>query len=160
MRSTYDPVPGSLPLSRRSVSWKVLAEPAALLGGGRAVLLQVAHPKVGAGVEQHSGYARDPSARLFRTVDVMAKLSFASPEVSARQARLLERVHRRVVGTTDDGQPYEALDPSPGLGLGHPRRHRAAHVRAGSSRPSPEPSATSTTRTGSSSPRWFAPPPS
>jgi uncharacterized protein (DUF2236 family) len=110
--STYDPVPASLPLSRRSVAWKVLAEPAAFLGGGRAVLLQVAHPKVGAGVEQHSDYVRDPWARLFRTVDVMAKLSFASPEVSARRAHLLERVHGRVVGTTDDGQPYEALDPS------------------------------------------------
>jgi uncharacterized protein (DUF2236 family) len=108
----YDPVPDALPLGRRSVAWKVLSEPVAFLGGGRAVLLQVAHPKVGAGVEQHSTYATDPWARLFRTVDVMAKLSFGSPEVSARQTRLLEHMHRRVVGTSEAGEPYAALDPA------------------------------------------------
>ena len=103
-------VPDSLPLSRRSVSWRVNAEPFVFLGGGRALLLQVAHPKVAAGVEQHSTYASDPWGRLFRTVDVMAKLTFAAPEVSRAQAELLARMHRRVVGTTDDGQPYGALD--------------------------------------------------
>jgi uncharacterized protein (DUF2236 family) len=82
----------------------------AFLGGGRALLLQVAHPKVAAGVEQHSTYVTDPWGRLFRTVDVMAKLAFASPEVSAAQAKLLERMHRRVTGVTDDGEPYSALD--------------------------------------------------
>jgi uncharacterized protein (DUF2236 family) len=108
----YAPVPDALPLSRRSVAWKVLAEPVAFLGGGRAVLLQVAHPKVGAGVEQHSTYASDPWARLFRTVDVMAKLTFASPQVSRRQAQLLDAMHQKVVGTTEDGEPYHALDPA------------------------------------------------
>lgn len=109
---SYEPVPSALPLTRRSVSWEVLAEPVAFLGGARAVLLQVAHPKVGAGVADHSTYVSDPWARLFRTVDVMAKLSFGPPESSARQARLLERMHRRVVGTTPGGQPYDALDPA------------------------------------------------
>ena len=110
--AAYAPVPDALPLSRRSVAWKVLAEPVAFLGGGRAVLLQVAHPKVGAGVEEHSTYASDPWARLFRTIDVMAKLSFASPEVSEHQARLLDAMHKKVVGTTEDGEPYDALDPA------------------------------------------------
>lgn len=103
-------VPDQLPLSRSSIAWKVNAEPAVFLGGGRALLLQVAHPGVGAGVEQHSSYARDPWGRLFRTVDVMMKLSFASPEVSARQQRLLDKMHRRVRGVTDDGTPYDAHD--------------------------------------------------
>ena len=102
---------GALPLSRRSVAWRVNAEPYVFLGGGRALLLQVAHPKVAAGVEQHSTYVTDPWGRLFRTVDVMAKLTFGTPAVSKAQADLLERMHRRVVGTTDDGEPYHALDP-------------------------------------------------
>lgn len=93
------------------MSWRVNAEPVAFLGGGRALLLQVAHPKVAAGVEQHSTYASDPWGRLFRTVDVMAKLAFASPEVSDAQAKLLERMHRRVNGVTDEGEQYSALDP-------------------------------------------------
>ena len=101
----------SLPFDRRSVSWRVAAEPVVFLGGGRALLLQVAHPKVAAGVEQHSTYATDPWARLFRTVDVMTKLAFGSPEVSEQQSRLLDRMHSRVVGTTSDGEPYDARDP-------------------------------------------------
>jgi len=103
-------VPESLPLSHRSISWRVNAEPFVFLGGGRALLLQVAHPKVAAGVEQHSTYVSDPWGRLFRTVDVMAKLTFGAPAVSQAQADLLARMHRRVVGTTDDGEPYGALN--------------------------------------------------
>ena len=93
------------------MSWRVNAEPAVFLGGGRALLLQVAHPSVAAGVEQHSTYVTDPWGRLFRTVDVMAKLTFGSPEVSAAQTVLLERMHQRVNGVTEDGEAYGALDP-------------------------------------------------
>ncbi|MEY2403374.1 MAG: hypothetical protein QOD38_925 [Acidimicrobiaceae bacterium] len=93
------------------MSWRVNAEPVVFLGGGRALLLQVAHPKVAAGVEQHSTYATDPWGRLFRTVDVMAKLAFAAPEVSVAQSRWLERMHRRVAGVTEEGDRYTALDP-------------------------------------------------
>jgi uncharacterized protein (DUF2236 family) len=102
---------GSLPLSRSSEAWRVNAEPIVFAGGGRAVLLQVAHPGVGAGVEQHSTYASDPWGRLFRTVDVMMKLSFATPDVARRQERKLAAMHRRVVGTDEQGRPYNAMDP-------------------------------------------------
>lgn len=103
-------VPDQLPLSRTSVSWRVNAEPAVIAGGGRALLMQVAHPGVGAGVEQHSTYASDPWGRLFRTLDVMTKLAFGTPEQSARQQRMLDKMHRRVRGLTDDGTPYSAHD--------------------------------------------------
>lgn len=103
-------VPAELPLGRDSISWKVNSEPLVFAGGGRALLMQVAHPGVGAGVEQHSSYAKDPWGRLFRTVDIMMKLSFGSPEVSARQSRILEKMHRRVEGTTDLGERYSARD--------------------------------------------------
>ena len=106
-----EPQANALPLGRHSVSWRVNAEPVVFLGGGRALLLQVAHPKVAAGVEQHSTYVTDPWARLFRTVDVMMKLTFGTPSVSAAQARMLACMHRRVVGTSSEGEPYSALDP-------------------------------------------------
>src|SRR3954466_3650603 len=95
---SMDAVPASLPLSRRSVSWRVNAEPFVFLGGGRALLLQVAHPKVAPGGEQHSTYVSDPWGRLFRTVDVMAKLTFGAPAVSRARADMLTKMHRRVVG--------------------------------------------------------------
>lgn len=105
-------VPDELPLSRSSIAWRVNGEAAVFGGGGRALLLQVAHPGVGAGVEQHSSYASDPWGRILRTIDIMMKLSFGTPEVSARQQRILEKMHRRVSGTTDDGTPYHAMDPA------------------------------------------------
>lgn len=53
------PVTG-LPFRPGSVSWKVNMEPFIALGGGRALLLQVLHPLVAAGVEQHSNFTEDP----------------------------------------------------------------------------------------------------
>ena len=61
-------------------------------------------------MEQFSSYAKDPWGRLFRTIDVMMKLSFGTPLQSARQQRLLANMHRRVRGTTDAGAAYSALD--------------------------------------------------
>jgi len=86
-------------------------EPVIFLGGGRALLLQVAHPLVAAGVAEHSDYDRDPWRRLARTLDVMMKMAFGEPGESARQARALEARHRRVRGTSPDGVPYRASDP-------------------------------------------------
>lgn len=105
------PVAAGLPLSRSSLAWKVNAEPTAFLGAGRALLLQVAHPGVGYGVEQHSSYASDPWGRLFNTGDLMMKLTFGTPEQVRRQERVLRAKHRRVSGETDDGTRYHALDP-------------------------------------------------
>ena len=104
--------PTALPLGPGSVAYRVNTEPVPFLGGGRALLLQVAHPKVAAGVEQHSTYSSDPWGRLFRTVDVMLKLGFGSPEVSAQQSRKLAAMHKRVRGMTADGEAYDALDPA------------------------------------------------
>src|SRR3989440_9384676 len=43
-----------------SLTWRVNREGVLLLGGGAALVLQVAHPLVAAGVEEHSNYREDP----------------------------------------------------------------------------------------------------
>src|SRR5438270_738156 len=48
---------------------RVDSEPVLLLGGGRALLMQLAHPSVAAGVADHSDFRRDPMSRLQRTLD-------------------------------------------------------------------------------------------
>src|SRR4051812_12135631 len=94
-----------------SLTWRVNREGALLLGGGRALLLQVAHPLVAAGVAQHSNYREEPFARLYRTLDTVTTIVFGStPEAQAAAARL-HRVHTRVKGVADDGTPYVATDP-------------------------------------------------
>ena len=100
-----------LPLGRDSVMWRVSTEPAFLLPSGpRALLLQVAHPAVSAGVADHSDYESRPWVRLIGTLDVMNKLAFGTAEGSARQARRLRDRHAEITGTQPDGQPYRALD--------------------------------------------------
>jgi uncharacterized protein (DUF2236 family) len=105
-------VTNGLPLSRRSVLFRVAAEPSLLLTSGpRALLLQVAHPAVAAGVAQHSDYRSRPWTRLVRTLAVVTAITFADPERSRRAASQLRRRHAEVSGTTEDGSAYEALDP-------------------------------------------------
>jgi len=104
--------PSGLPFRRGSMTWIVNMEPVIALGGGRALLLQVLHPLVAAGVEQHSNFAQDPFRRGFRTADMMLKLAFGSDEISRRQSDLLRRMHERVHGVSSDGVPYSAMDPA------------------------------------------------
>lgn len=101
----------ALPFRPGDVSWTVGHEPVLALAAAPTLLLQVCHPLVAAGVAQYSDFTSDPFARLWRTLDIQLKLSYGPPEVSARQADLLRRIHRRVEGVSPEGVPYRALDP-------------------------------------------------
>jgi uncharacterized protein (DUF2236 family) len=94
-----------------SLTWRVNREGALLLGGGRALLLQVAHPLVAAGVAQHSNYREDPFGRLYRTLDTVTTIVFGTTPEAKDAAARLHRVHTRVKGEADDGTPYLATDP-------------------------------------------------
>ena len=101
-----------------------------LMGGGRALLLQVTHPLVAAGVEQHSNYKADPWSRLFATLDTVFRIMFGTSEQSADAAARLRRRHSVVNGTSPDGTAYDALDPTLLLvGLGDADRHLSRHLR-------------------------------
>jgi uncharacterized protein (DUF2236 family) len=104
------PAPGAL-FDRHSVSWRVVSRWPVLAGGPTALLLQVAHPSVAAGVDQFSGYAEDPFGRLERTLNAMLAISFGSPERREQVLVELRGVHRAITGTRSDGVEYRALDP-------------------------------------------------
>lgn len=89
-----------------SVIRRVDGELVLLLGGTRALLMQLAHPLVARGVADHSGFEADPFARLQRTLDASYTIVFGSEKAARRVARQVHNVHRRVRG---DG--YEANDP-------------------------------------------------
>jgi uncharacterized protein (DUF2236 family) len=94
------------------VLFRVAAEPSLLLTSGpRALLLQVAHPSVAAGVAQHSDYQSRPWGRLVRTLAVVTAITFADPAQSRRAASQLCRRHNEIEGTTEAGAAYQALDP-------------------------------------------------
>jgi uncharacterized protein (DUF2236 family) len=90
-----------------SLAWRVNGEVVLLLGAGRALLMQLAHPAVAAGVAEHSDFPEDPYARLWRTLDTMLAITFGDTEQSRRAADRVNAVHERVRGAS-----YDALDPS------------------------------------------------
>ena len=95
-----------------TVSWWLNRQTVLLLGGPRALLLQLAHPSVAAGVDQHSGFPSDQVARLFRTLRSVLTVSFGSPSSSSRVLQNLAGIHSRVHGRQADGKPYDARDPA------------------------------------------------
>jgi len=103
-------VPGSLH-GPETVSWRVNQSAIVLLGGPRALLLQLAEPAVAAGVAEHSGFEADPFGRLARTLDAMTAISFGPPELARTTLLGLDAVHARVKGTLPGGMPYSAADP-------------------------------------------------
>jgi uncharacterized protein (DUF2236 family) len=104
------PHPDAL-FGRETITWRVNREGVLLLGGQRALLMQVANPKVAAGVADHSGFESDPFGRLQRTLKAMTRISFGPPEVADRELRALATVHDRVRGQTTAGVPYAANEP-------------------------------------------------
>lgn len=85
-----------------SMLWRVNREAVLLAGGGRALILQVAHPLVAAGVEQHSSYKTDPLGRLYRSLDIPLRIVFGDSAAVARASRAFRAVHVRVAGETDE----------------------------------------------------------
>jgi uncharacterized protein (DUF2236 family) len=102
--------PGSLH-GPETVSWRVNQGAVVLLGGPRALLLQLAEPAVAAGVAEHSGFEADPFGRLVRTLDAMTAISFGPPEVARATLDGLDAVHAGVRGILPGGAPYSASDP-------------------------------------------------
>jgi uncharacterized protein (DUF2236 family) len=77
-----------------------------LLGGGRALLMQIAHPKVAAGVDEHSDFRAHPLRRLRRTLLLTMAIVFGDRETALAAARTVNQVHGRV-----RGNGYDATDP-------------------------------------------------
>jgi uncharacterized protein (DUF2236 family) len=84
-----------------SISWRIAAERLAILGWGRAILMQFAHPLVAAGVAQHGTFGssrRAPFLRLHGTVQTMLDLTFGSEECAHAAANRVNRIHDDVSG--------------------------------------------------------------
>ncbi len=86
---------------------RVDAEGSILLGGGRALLLQLAHPKVAAGVADHSDFEGDPLRRLRGTLEATYTIVFGTDEAATAVAERVKRIHGHVTGPG-----YEANDPA------------------------------------------------
>lgn len=86
------------------------AEAVVLCGGGAAILLQIAHPSVAAGVARHSDFASAPLRRLEGTLDFVTAVVHGTDRDRAIVRARVNRAHRVVRGETD-GAAYDAADP-------------------------------------------------
>jgi uncharacterized protein (DUF2236 family) len=99
------------------MAWRIHRERVLLAGWGRAILLQIAHPKVARGVAEHSGFTTEPWGRLrrlHRTLAAMLALTFGSEEEAAASAARINAIHDRVHGRLEapaTGASYSAHDP-------------------------------------------------
>lgn len=99
------------PFGPGSVTWDVLRQPIYLLEGMRALLMQLAEPKIAAGVADHSDVVNGLFPRLQHTIDLMVIVGLGEPDEAQTALLQTHRAHLRVQGTLADGVPYHAHDP-------------------------------------------------
>jgi uncharacterized protein (DUF2236 family) len=91
-----------------SEAWRLDREAMLLLGAGpRALLLQLAHPAVAAGVAEHSDFRADPWRRLDGTLRSYLRIIYGSTDAARAEIRRLNGLHRTITG-----QGYDARDPT------------------------------------------------
>ncbi|MEX2135806.1 MAG: oxygenase MpaB family protein [Chloroflexota bacterium] len=96
-----------------SISWRIDREVLVLAGGSCALLMQLAHPAVAAGVAEHSDFRADPFARLRRTLAATHAVVFGTTPRAERAIRRMNAIHASVAGAVPEtGEPYSALDPA------------------------------------------------
>lgn len=92
--------------------WRVNREWLISLAGPCAVLLELAHPAVAAGVANHSNYRGDPFGRLYRTMKTMTSISFGTDEERQTALKHFHRCHAPVRGEIAEHHGrYDARDP-------------------------------------------------
>src|SRR3954471_18832457 len=102
LRTTMTPSPTTL---------RITGDARLFAGAGYALMLQVAHPVVSAGVAQHSNFQEDPWGRLIRTLDYVNVSVFGGDEAAAEMGRRTREMHKRIKGVMPDGTHYHALEP-------------------------------------------------
>jgi uncharacterized protein (DUF2236 family) len=114
-REIGDPREGIL--GPRSVAWQLGSDVAIFLGGGRAALLQLAHPMVAFAVDHHSKTRADIVGRFQRTFRNVFSMVFGALDDALAAARRVHSVHTRIrgvipidVGRWRAGTPYHAND--------------------------------------------------
>jgi uncharacterized protein (DUF2236 family) len=95
-----------------TITWRRAGDARVLTAAGYALLLQVAHPTVGAGVSEHSQFQLDPWGRLLRTLDYACTIVYGGPQAAGEMGRRIRSFHAQIKGTRPDGRRYHALEPA------------------------------------------------
>lgn len=99
-----------------SMMWRIgRCHLASVMGAGRALLLQIAHPWVTQGVDHHSRTRTDPIGRGRRTFTNVLSITFGSLDQALAAAQRVHAVHKHIQGSMDyssggfvQGEEYRA----------------------------------------------------
>ena len=101
-----------------TVFWRVNSDALTNLAAARALMLELAHPLVAAGVAEHSNYRGDPFGRLIRTLRTMTDIMFGDVGTAQKAIGHFNGCHAKVsgelagtVGPLAAGVRYRAHDP-------------------------------------------------
>jgi uncharacterized protein (DUF2236 family) len=95
-----------------SISWEIHGDLASLvIAGTGAILMEVLHPSVMAGVFTQSSYRTEPLRRARNTLGYVLRTTFGSTAAATEVIERVKQIHARVNGTRPDGVAYRALDP-------------------------------------------------
>ncbi|WP_216905415.1 oxygenase MpaB family protein [Nocardia noduli] len=95
-----------------SVSWKINSDLASIVHAGTsAIVLELLHPSVMAGVQQLSTYRQDPYRRARTTLGYVLTTTFGNTDAATGLIEQVKRIHGHINGVRPDGTPFEALDP-------------------------------------------------
>lgn len=115
LAGSVDPVEGFF--GPESAAWKINREGVLYFGGMRALLMQIAHPKVAQGVADHSNFESDPLGRALRTFSTVYQIVYGDRDTALAAARRVHAIHVGVRGRLADELPgvsnpaYVATDP-------------------------------------------------
>lgn len=95
-----------------SMSWEINGDLASVLVGGMsAIVMEILHPSVMAGVQDLSSYREQPERRGRTTFGYVVVTTFGSTVAATRLIKAVKGMHAKVAGTRPDGVAYRALDP-------------------------------------------------
>ncbi|WP_158634330.1 oxygenase MpaB family protein [Amycolatopsis sp. WAC 04197] len=103
---------GAAPPGPGSLSWDLVGRWTILAMTLRLIVVQTAHPVVGAGVGGYSDFRSEGVSRFVHTVKSLQRLVYSPLVQSREEARRLRAVHRAIRGTDDRGRQYRGLDPN------------------------------------------------
>jgi uncharacterized protein (DUF2236 family) len=95
-----------------SISWEINGDLASLVvGGTAAIIMEVLHPSVMAGVYTQSSYRTQPLQRARNTLGYVLRTTFGNSAAATNVIERVKKIHSRIGGERPDGRPYRALDP-------------------------------------------------
>jgi uncharacterized protein (DUF2236 family) len=110
----YDGPTGDLGLAGGpdSLSWEINGDLASVSAAGMAaIIMEVLHPSVMAGVFTQSSYRTQPLRRAQNTLGYVLRTTFGSTDAATSVIERVKNVHSHINGVRPDGVEYRALEP-------------------------------------------------